>query len=217
MGKIRQSRFYCRLFRKLPYLISRAMVGAESVLDVGCGRNSVLRRVVTKDAVYKVGIDIYEPYVNQAIESGVYDEVLLGDARRLPFGAKSFDCVVAVEVLEHLHKEDGLIMIEEMERVARRKIIMSTPNGFLDLYAGPKDNPDEKHLYGCTVSELKELGFRVYGMNGLKVLWEIKQGQAVPRIKPSILGSLLIDITELYTYHVPASAFQLFFVKTPVP
>ena len=42
-----------------------------------------------------------------------------------------------------------------MERVAREKIILTTPNGFLPTYAGPRDNPEEKHLSGWTYDELK--------------------------------------------------------------
>jgi len=51
-----------------------------------------------------------------------------------------------------------------MERVAKRNIILTTPNGFLRTSAGPEDNPEETHLYGYTVNELKKIGFKVYVM-----------------------------------------------------
>lgn len=115
--------------------------------------------------------------------------------------------------MEHLSKTDGKIMIEQMEKVARKKIILTTPNGFLPTYAGPDDNPTEIHLSGWTVDELRKLGFNIYGLNGLKALWKVKSGQAVARFKPRRLFAILIDITQLFVYYYPWFAFQLFFVK----
>jgi len=206
-------KIYLKLFggHGLVSLLTKAIKDDWSVLDVGCGRDSILKYV--NKGSYKVGVDIYEPYVKRATESNFYDEVIQADARKLPFESKSFDCAVAVEVLEHLDKSDGLVMLKELERVARKKVIMTTPNGFLNTYAGPADNPEEKHLSGYTAVEVKALGFRVHGLNGLKILWKVKKGQAVPRIRPSRLGRLLIDMTEMFAYHFPSVAFQFFFVK----
>ena len=64
------------------------------------------------------------------------------------------------------------------------------------------------------VAELKKLGFRVWGFNGLKMLWKVNKGRAVVKSTPqTILSTLLIDITELFVYHYPSLAFQLFFIK----
>lgn len=165
--------------------------------------------------MYTVGLDFYEPYILKSKELSIHNEYVLGDVRGLLsiFGPKSFDCVMATEVLEHLSKDDGTMLIEQMEQVATRKIILTTPNGFLPTYAGPKDNPTETHLSGWTAKELRKLGFEVYGLNGFKGLWKIDNGQAVVRFRPRRLFLRLTQMTGALFYHIPSLAFQLFFIK----
>jgi hypothetical protein len=56
-----------------------------------------------------------------------------------------------------------------MENVAKKKIIIFTPNGFLrqDEYDGDKL---QIHKSGWTVDEFKKLGYEVKGINGWKPL-----------------------------------------------
>lgn len=210
--------FLKRIYRKLlgvynlSSLLSKEIEDEWKILDVGCGRTSSLKGV--EKGAYRVGLDIYRPYILKSRKLSVHDYYVLADARALPFKCNSFDCAVATEILEHLTKHDGLRMIKEMERVVKKKILMTTPNGFLPTYAGPDDNPEETHLCGYTADELKKLGFRVWGFHGLKTFWTIKHGQSVVKFRlPKILSTLLIDITELFVYHFPSLAFQFFFVK----
>ena len=57
---------------------------------------------------------------------GLYDQTMLGEVRDLPFGDKSIDRVLCVEVIEHMPKEEGLALITELERVAKDQLIIST-------------------------------------------------------------------------------------------
>jgi len=181
---------------------------------VGCGRHSSLTGI--NKGSLKVGLDHYEPYIQRSRHAGVHDHYVIGDARRLPFRTGSFDCAVATEILEHMEKKDGVEMIAEMERVARKKIILTTPNGFLPTAPGPEDNPDEEHLSGWTAGELEAMGFKVYGFSGPKGLWTIRNGRAVLRFvprRPHLLSAVASDLAGLFVHNRPARAFQLFFVK----
>lgn len=181
------------------------------ILDVGCGQSSPLRRV-RKDS-YRVGVDFFRPYIFVSKTSAIHDDYILADVRHLPFKSKSFDCAVAIEVLEHLTKPDGLRMIKQMEEVAK-KIILTTPNGFFQALSGPDAlNPDERHLCGWSASELKELGFRVHGLLGLKMLHKAAPGKIVMKFRPRMLFQCLCIVSELFVYRYPSLAFQLFFVK----
>lgn len=195
-------------------LLCREIEDGWTILDVGCGRHSSLSGI--KKGSVRIGIDHYEPYISMSRSQSVHDFYVIGDARELPFEANSFDCALATEVLEHLDKQEGLKMIKEMERVAKKKILLTTPNGFLPTYPGPNDNPDEAHLSGWTVDELKDLGFKVYGISGLKALWTIKDGQAavwlIPKRLP-ILSVIVADMTSFLVYKNPHQAFQLFLLK----
>jgi ubiquinone/menaquinone biosynthesis C-methylase UbiE len=193
----------------LPALISRELDKGQKILDTGCGYSSTLKAV--SNGSYRVGIDFYRPYIVKSRQSSIHNDYILGDVRALPLKDRSFDCAIAVEVLEHLDKDEGLKMLKEMERVAS-KIVLTTPNGFLPTYAGSNDNPDEKHLSGWSARELAGLGFRVYGVNGWKLLWEIREGRASLR-RPGILFALLAGITELLIYRCPTLAFTLLCAK----
>jgi SAM-dependent methyltransferase len=197
---------------RLPCLLEREIKKGWSILDAGCGRSSSLGGVAKGS--YKIGLDIYEPYIIESKRKMMHNDYVLGDVRKMPFNPCSYDCVVSIEVIEHLSKDQGLVMIREMERVAKNKIILTAPNGLLDTSAGPKDNPGEKHLSGWTALELKEMEFKVYGIGGLKALWILKNGQAMCVINIPIIRSFLIDISEFFAYYFPSLAFQLFFVKT---
>jgi hypothetical protein len=195
----------------LPSLLSKEIDNDWTILDAGCGRTSALQGV--NKGSYSVGLDFYKPYLIKIRGLSAHNACVLGDVRALPFKSNSFDCVVATEILEHLSKLDGLKMLAEIERVAKKKILMTTPNGFLPTYAGPDDNSDETHLCGYDVSELVNLGFRVYGFHGLKVCWTVQQGQAVIRYRPKWLFTLLMEITWLFAFYHPSKAFQFFIIK----
>jgi ubiquinone/menaquinone biosynthesis C-methylase UbiE len=135
-------KIYRKLFGAymLSSLLSKQIEDEWTILDVGCGRTSSLKGV--EKGAYRVGLDIYRPYILKIRRLSVHDDYVLGDAMALPFKSNSFDCAVATEILEHLTKHDGLRMIKEIERVVKKKILMTTPNGFLPTYAGPDDNPE---------------------------------------------------------------------------
>lgn len=203
------------IFRKfnLVALLNKHIQDGWSVLDLGCGRNSPLQYLKTKN--YKVGFDVYVPYVKKSKHRKIHNKYIIGDLKRkLPFKNKSFDCIVSTEVIEHLEKKNGLNLIKEMERVARKKIILTTPNGFLNTYAGPEDNPKENHLSGWTVKDFKLLGFEVRGLEGLRVFWRVKKGQA-----NNIIGNkkfsrgIIMLMQSLITHKYPRLAFQLFAYK----
>lgn len=52
---------------------------------------------------------------------------LICDAARVPRPAASFDTVVALHLLEHLPPEHGLAVVREMQRLARRRVIVAVP------------------------------------------------------------------------------------------
>lgn len=96
-----------------------------------------------------------------------------------------------------------------MEKWAKKKVIITTPNGYL-WQNGYDNNPLQQHKCGWSVDELKELGFKVYGMNGWKKLRGYKGGI---KYKPLLFWTIISDLTQKLTYHFPNLAFQLFAVK----
>ena len=117
---------------------------------------------------------------------------------------------MGLEVLEHLTKKEGYELIKKMESIAKRKIIISTPNGFL-----PQEEHDSNklqiHKSGWTVDEFKNLGYKVEGIGGLKIL---RKGEKTEfKYGPRILNLIFSNLTQKITYRFPRLAFELFAVK----
>ena len=101
-----------------------------SILDCGCGRGRwgrFARTDVNQDA-YVIGADVFLPNLLFCKDYGAYDDLVLTDARNLPFRSDSFNMILACEIIEHLSKEDGDLLLEDLERIANGRIIISTPN-----------------------------------------------------------------------------------------
>jgi hypothetical protein len=72
-------------------------------------------------------------------------------------------------LLEHLDKDKGLKLLKDMEIIASKMIILSTPVGFrcndpvkIDACSHDDTNPYQKHRAGWQDSELRAFGYRVY-------------------------------------------------------
>lgn len=78
----------------------------------------------------------------------------------------SFDLVTAFDVIEHLNKESGFLLLYEIIRVSKSLGLINTPNGFL-LQPPDPENPSMAHISGWAYREFKSLGFRVRSHHGL--------------------------------------------------
>jgi SAM-dependent methyltransferase len=92
-----------------------------SILDVGCGDGRITNRLAAKYPRV-VGVDISE----EALQH-VKAETVKALVESLPFKDRSFDLVLATELLEHLPKAIYHKAIAEMKRVAKEWILISVP------------------------------------------------------------------------------------------
>jgi len=125
------------------------------------------------------------------------------------FEPKSFDCVLASDLVEHLTEQDGLNLIAQMEMIAKKKVIIYTPNGFL-LQREEYGNPMQKHLSGWTAGQMIQLGYRVIGIEGLRCL---RGEMAKIRWWPSRFWLMVSLLTQLLTTNLPHLAFRILCVK----
>ncbi|MBV8722042.1 MAG: class I SAM-dependent methyltransferase [Candidatus Eremiobacteraeota bacterium] len=189
------------------YPLERLLRGCSSVLDVGCGDRSPLRFVRT--AARKTGFDGYQPSIDLARRRGIHDDYVCAEMERLGDIDRRFDAVMALEVLEHLPKERGVPFLQTLERLAKKIVIISTPNGFLPTPT-EEDNPYQQHLSGWEPHELRALGYTVLGSAGIKPL----RGEAGRIAKrPAPLWWIASKLSEPLVYSRPEKAFGLIAYK----
>jgi len=163
---------------------------------------------VVPDDVYTVGVECFGPSYEEAAREVRHKKYVHEDIMKIDFEDKSFDAVVLLDVLEHLTKEDGKKILERMERWAKKKVIIFTPNGYVPQEAYD-DNPFMEHKSGWQVGEFKKNGYRLFGVRGFKFLKNIHLHE--DRKPPCLVH--MGNIAQIMTYHFPSIAFQLFCKK----
>ena len=126
----------------------------NSILDVGCGEGNSIEKIEKAKDVYLVGIDSYTPYLITAKKKKIYDKLIHRNIKKLNI-KESFDAVLFISVIEHLSKKDGRVILDKFEKIARKCIIVLTPNGYLKQDVSD-DNPYQEHKSGKWINELKK-------------------------------------------------------------
>lgn len=204
---------YHKIYIKLlPDYISElesAAEGCESLLDIGCGAESPIKRFSKK--FQSTGVDAHKPSIEKSKEIGIhnnYYNINVLDIDKT-FDDNSYECVLSSDLIEHLEKEEGYKLIKMMEKIASKKVIIFTPNGFLKQ--GEYDsNPFQVHKSGWSVEEMKSMGYTVIGINGIKSL----RGEfAEFRYKPKYFWQIISDISQRFVKNKPEKAFSILCVK----
>lgn len=123
----------------------------EVVLDLGPG---ICPQTFVKNPYVHICVDAHRPYLERVKRevgddpryvfiNSTWDQVV----PMLP--DKSVDTVFALEFIEHLEKEDGLRMLREAERVARRQVVIGTPKGYYHQHYEDPTVPDRWGLDGA--------------------------------------------------------------------
>jgi SAM-dependent methyltransferase len=148
--------------------LRNSLEGCESVLDIGCGTAPTMRELGVK---HSVGVEGYPPYSEQIRRENLQDELVECDVRDIAkhFQPRQFDACVALDLIEHLTKEDGLKLIQSMETVAKKRVVFFTPSGFLPQRHAANDDL-QAHLSGWDADEMRKLGYQVIGLLGPKKL-----------------------------------------------
>lgn len=189
--------------------LENLLFGCDSVLDLGCGDNSPLGFIEKKN--YLVGIDGFKKSIQISKNKNIHDKYSHKNILEIKndFKKKSFDAVVALDVIEHLKKQDGFKLIKLMEYFAVKKVILLTPNGFVNQPG--EGNGLQEHLSGWRVSDFRKLGFKVFGRYGIKSL---RKEKAELKYKPKALWGLISELSNLlYTRKNPKKAYSLLAVK----
>ena len=206
------------IFPTLVSVLKEELKDCESVLDLGCGPNSPLQYCT--NIKHSVGVEAFQPYLEKTQEKKIHSEYLDKNIADLDFEDNSFDAVILMEVIEHMEESEGLETLKKFEKWARKKVIVSNPNGFFPQKV-VDNNPMQVHLSGWDIPKMKALGFnRFKGLAGLKYLRaEIDHDTMGDNLfisikyKPKFFWFIIATLSQILTFRLPNLAFGLFCVK----
>jgi SAM-dependent methyltransferase len=119
----------------LRWLLSRFFKEVESalavarpatLLDVGCGEGAVTSQLAGFTDAKVIGVDHEDLAANWPARTTEKLTFQIGSGYELPFADETFDCVCALEVLEHVANPSR--MLAEMRRVSARWLLLSVPD-----------------------------------------------------------------------------------------
>jgi len=113
-------RVFDRRVRVLVSHLSQLLSIGAAVLDVGCGDGTISRLLMHERPDLKVeGVDVL-------VRPNARIQVREYDGRELPYTSASFDEVIVVDVVHHANDPD--LLVRELERVARKAVIIKDHN-----------------------------------------------------------------------------------------
>ena len=178
---------------RVPLLVAAVGGPGRRVLDLGCRSGAVTQHYLAGNEV--VGLDADYAALRRAAERGI--KPVHGNVEEpLPFDDRSFDVVVAGEMLEHIRAPEEVVA--EVRRVLRPggTFAGSVPNAFrlqsrLLFLAGrpPEDDPTHLHMYSPAALELLLAGFTLPALSFV--------GGRFRRLHPRLLARDLVFVALL--------------------
>lgn len=179
------------------------------VLDIGGGGGKVWAEI--KCAC--IHLTIIDPWFPVGKFDDLADSRIVGtfQGSTVALEQKSFDVVVAIDVIEHLTVQDGYLLLYEALRLSQGIVMIYTPNGFLWQPPSP-NNSLNAHISGWSIKDLKRFGFSKFrGHVGAKFFWG---PYAMPRfsfssrlfVAVNMLGNLLIRLRPKHALAISAMA-----------
>lgn len=108
-------------------VIDRELDGAGSVLDAGCG-SGLYGPYLRRRAATVIGIDHDPALCERAGATGAYDRVICDGVERLLDHVAAVDVVFCSELLEHVPNRELPGLLDVLETVAGRELIITVPN-----------------------------------------------------------------------------------------
>ena len=208
--------------RNIPFSyigVIRKAIGddVETILDLGCGEGRLMEVLAVDEAWKVTGVDLYLPSINIANTTAKYTNLIKGDiekvVKNLISERKKFDVVLCSQVIEHLSKEKGERLLGLLDKLATKRIVISTPRGYFEqIEESLGVNKHQEHLSQWWERDFGSRGYIVSG-TGLRFLWSYS---GLARSNFKLIASffrLIAFILSPIVYYFPILSVNLIAIK----
>lgn len=155
------------------WVLRKALGDPKTVLDLGCGEGSLMQFLSKGESWQITGVDIYKKAIQTASKRNAYFKLVKGDLLKTIKNKRlisKYDVVFFSQVIEHVTRKQGEQILEEIEKLAKKRIIVGTPRGFMEQPHEFLDgNPHQIHKSGWSIEDFSSRGYKVYGVGFLPI------------------------------------------------
>ena len=177
--------------------INKHLHADQNVLDLCCGNGQVSDGLIYKEIM---GVDICIEYLDMykasVRNSSVvkFDLAKISSSKEKIFADNSFEVVLCLDGVEHLEQEEGEKLIEKIEKIAEKKIIIFTPENQENPQAPVLNFPT--NTWGITAGDQ----------------WQVHKS-AFPRTYFSSRGYKCIQLGHHPNSHDGSHYFEMLYIK----
>ena len=183
------------------------------ILDVGGGTGRIWEELCQEtsfDLLDEFEVVILDAHVDSKHFKNISFVTGVAPRDLSDFEKSSFDVVIGFDLIEHLSKDDGYLLLYEFERICSHSCMIFAPNGF--VYQQPEEgNKFNAHISSWKPREMRNFGWlQILGHGGFRNLIgpyaEPKLQSNIPAIK--LLIRIFYLFQRILVKHLPTIAFS---------
>lgn len=198
------------------WLLRKSIGHPKTILDLGCGEGSLMQLLSNGQRWQITGIEIYKKAIETAKKRNVYNKLICGDLLKTIKNNKlktKYDVVFFSQVIEHVSRKDGERILDEIEKLAKKRIIVGTPRGFMEQpHEFLDENPFQVHKSGWNIEDFTSRGYKVVGV-GFLPIWSYHGLGRNANFVRMLISNILSYLAAPLIYYFPTLAAGVIAIK----
>lgn len=197
------------------WLLRVSIGDPKTILDLGCGDGSLIEFLSGGKKWKITGIDIYKKVIEAARKRNIYYKLIQGDLLKTlkDNPGNKYDVIFFSQVIEHVTRSNGEKILDEIEKLAKKRIIVGTPRGFMEQPHEFLDgNPNQVHKSGWSIEDFTSRGYKVYGV-GFLPIWSHDGLGRNANFLTMVLSNIISYLMSPVVYFFPALGAGILAIK----